>query len=229
MALDLIKKIDKKEKKNIKIFSFFSGVGFLDLGFEKENYEIVFVNEFNNEFLKAYKYARDIMHIKSPRLGYYCGDINTLLIGENRKKLKEYVLQERQDGIIGFIVGPPCPDFSVAGKNAGIAGKNGVLTDSYKRLILDQEPDFFVFENVKGLWKTKKHRKTYEKIKGAFRRKGYVLTDRLVNALDYGVPQDRERIILIGIKYFLINSDKRKAVNILKKNFACDDIYYEYY
>ena len=68
-----------------------------------------------------------------------------------------------------------------------------------------------------------------KKIKGAFRRKGYVLTDRLVNALDYGVPQDRERIILIGIKYFLINSDKRKAVNILKKNFACDDIYYEYY
>lgn len=213
-------KNDKLNNNNIKIFSFFSGVGFLDLGFEKENFEIVFVNEYNNEFLKAYKYARTVMGINPPRLGYYCGDINSLLIGEKRKKLKDYVLQERKNGIVGFIGGPPCPDFSVAGKNAGITGKNGALTNSYKRLILDQEPDFFVFENVKGLWKTQKHRKEYDKIKDAFRRKGYVLTDRLVNALDYGVPQDRERIILVGIKYSLINEDKRKAVNMLKKDFS---------
>ena len=52
----------------LRIFSFFSGAGFLDLGFEKEKYEVVFVNEYSNEFLKAYKFAREKMGMKSPRL-----------------------------------------------------------------------------------------------------------------------------------------------------------------
>ena len=60
----------------LKIFSFFSGAGFLDLGFEKEGYEIVFVNEFNEDFLKAYKYSRQRMKMKAPKMGYYCGDID---------------------------------------------------------------------------------------------------------------------------------------------------------
>lgn len=63
----------------LRIFSFFSGAGFLDLGFEKENYEVVFVNEYSVEFLTAYKFAREKMKMKTPRLGYYCGDINNLL------------------------------------------------------------------------------------------------------------------------------------------------------
>ena len=53
------------------------------------------------------------------------------------------------------------------------------------RIILQQEPDFFVFENVKGLWSTQKHRKEYEKVKDSFRRKGYILIDKLVNALGF--------------------------------------------
>lgn len=204
----------------IKIFSFFSGAGFLDLGFESENYEIVFVNEFNKEFLNAYKYAHKKMKLPKPQYGYYCGDINDLLRGELRKQLKRNVQQTKINDIVGFIGGPPCPDFSVAGKNAGIDGKHGMLTSSYKRIILDQEPDFFVFENVKGLCSTKKHKVEYEKLKTAFRRKGYILVDKLVNALDYGVPQERERIILFGIKYELINKDRKLAVKTLKKAFG---------
>ena len=115
---------------------------------------------------------------------------------------------------------PPCPDFSVAGKNAGIIGKNGMLTNSYKRVILDQEPDFFVFENVKGLWSTKKHRIEYEKLKKAFSRKGYILLDKLVNSLDYGVPQERERVVLFGIKYELIDRNRRDASIRLRKEFS---------
>lgn len=203
----------------VKIFSFFSGAGFLDLGFESENYEIVFVNEFNKEFLTAYKCAHKEMKLPKPQYGYYCGDINDLLRGELRKQLKINVQQEKIQNIVGFIGGPPCPDFSIAGKNAGIDGKHGMLTNSYKRVILDQEPDFFVFENVKGLWSTKKHRVEYEKMKASFRRKGYILIDKLVNALDYGVPQDRERIILFGIKYELIDLDRKSAVCKLKKEF----------
>lgn len=203
----------------LHIFSFFAGAGFLDLGFEEEKYEIVFVNEFCKEFLSTYQFARKRMGKKVPRYGYYCGDINDLLSGKGKDNLIEVVGKVKKEGLVGFIGGPPCPDFSVAGKNEGIDGKNGMLTNSYKRIILEQEPDFFVFENVKGLWSTKKHRAEYEKIKRAFRRKGYILVDKLVNALEYGVPQERERIILFGIKYQLIDDDRRKALKILKDNY----------
>ena len=189
------------------------------MGFEKEKYEVVFVNEYSNEFLKAYKFAREKMGMKSPRLGYYCGDINDLLRGEQRKELEKKIQDMKKEGLVGFVGGPPCPDFSIAGKNEGISGKNGMLTNSYKRIIIEQEPDFFIFENVKGLWSTQKHRKEYDKIKEAFRRKGYILVDKLVNALDYGVPQDRERVILFGIKYNLVDVNRRNAVQKLKKKF----------
>ena len=98
----------------LKIFSFFSGAGFLDLGFEKEGYEIVFVNEFNEDFLKAYKYSRQRMKMKAPKMGYYCGDINDLLSGRKRKELTQNVKQIKENSIVGFIGGPPCPDFSIA-------------------------------------------------------------------------------------------------------------------
>ena len=114
-----------------KIFSFFSGAGFLDLGFEKEDYDIVFVNEYDKNFLKAYKFAHEKLKLKIPQYGYYCGDINDLLKGKLRQNLKEYVKEAKKDSIVGFIGGPPCPDFSVAGKNEGIIGKHGVLTNSY--------------------------------------------------------------------------------------------------
>lgn len=205
--------------KSLRIYSFFSGAGFLDLGFENEGFYIDFVNEFNESFLGVYRYARQNMNLKEPRYGYYCGDINDLLKGKRKKELLSYINANRKNEMIGFIGGPPCPDFSVAGKNKGITGENGRLTNSYKKVILLYQPDFFVFENVKGLWNTKKHREEYDKIKRSFSRKGYVCVDKLVNSLEYGVPQDRERVILFGIKYNLINQDKNTARKILKSNF----------
>lgn len=61
------------------------------------------------------------------------------------------------------------------------------------------QPDFFVFENVKGLWKTKKHRAFYDRIKNDL-SKYYDMTDRLTNCIEYGAPQDRDRIFLFGIR-----------------------------
>lgn len=205
---------------DINIYSFFSGAGFLDLGFEKEGYNIVYVNEYSKSFLDAYKYARKQMNIAPPKHGYYCGDINDLLKGKLKKNLFEYISDEKKKDLVGFIGGPPCPDFSVAGKNEGITGSHGKLTTSYKRAILLYEPDFFVFENVKGLWSTKKHKEEYKKIKKSLSAKGYILIDKLVNALEYGVPQERERVILFGIKYELISSDRTQARSILLNNFS---------
>lgn len=206
--------------KDIKIYSFFSGLGFLDLGFELSGYNISFVNEYNESFINAYKFARKNMNLKKPVHGYYCGSIDDLLRGNKKKELQEYIAADKKNGIVGFIGGPPCPDFSIAGKNKGIIGENGRLTNSYKRAILMYEPDFFVFENVKGLVTTKKHKEVYDKIKRSFVRKGYVLTERLVNSLEYGVPQERERIILFGIKYCLLSDRRTQAKKILHQNFS---------
>lgn len=85
------------------------------------------------------------------------------------------------------------------------------MSDAYIELICQQQPDFFVFENVKGLWSTKKHRAFYEEMKRKLYKYGYIISERLINAIEYGVPQDRYRIILIGFRARLV---KDKGFNI---------------
>jgi DNA (cytosine-5)-methyltransferase 1 len=134
---------------NPAIFSFFSGVGFLDLGFEKSGYEIAYVNEIHRPFLEAYKYSRQRMNISQPLYGYFEGDIERCLSGDEKKNLTRLVTSTKKENrLVGFIGGPPCPDFSVGGKNRGQYGENGKLSKIYIDLICKQKPDFFVFENV---------------------------------------------------------------------------------
>jgi len=191
--------------KKISLFSFFSGIGCLDLGFEYAGFDIKFVNEYSKEFLKAYKYARKKLKIKPPKYGYYEGSAEYFLNNSTKYPLKNYLKKENEKGsITGFIAGPPCPDFSIAGKNKGEKGSNGRLSAVYIDLVCKYLPDFFLFENVKGLWKTKKHREFFEKIKKKTHKAGYITAEHLVNALNYGAPQDRKRIILIGFKKNLL-------------------------
>ena len=188
----------------MNIFSFFSGAGFLDLGFELQgNYNIVFVNEFHKAFNRIYQYARQHMGLPTPKYGHHVEDITEYLDGKHDEKLQRllgWVEESKQEDITGFIGGPPCPDFSVAGKNRGKEGENGKLSGTYANLICRALPDFFVFENVKGLYRTARHRHFFEELKVLFRESGYSLTEQLVNSLEYGAPQDRDRIILIGIQ-----------------------------
>ena len=182
-----------------KIFSFFSGSGFLDLGFELSGYQIDFVNEFSTAFIKAYQYSRAKMGLKKPIYGYQNTDMNEYL-HERSDELRSMIQKSRADGSwVGFIGGPPCPDFSVAGKQKGRDGDNGKLSQSYIDLIIAQQPDFFLFENVKGLWKTAKHRAYYDELVNLLSH-DYCLTDRLTNSLEFGAPQDRDRILLFGIR-----------------------------
>lgn len=191
-----------------KIFSFFAGSGFLDLGFETSGFNIVYVNEIFSPFMEAYRYSRNVMNLPSPEYDYHYGeqgDVTKLTEGLQALRFQELVKDCRKStDIIGFIGGPPCPDFSVGGKNRGHLGDNGKLSASYVELICQQQPDFFLFENVKGLWKTKKHRLFFEELKQKLKKTGYVLIERLINAIEYGVPQGRERIILLGFQSQLI-------------------------
>jgi hypothetical protein len=145
------------------IFSFFSGAGFLDLGFEKAGYEIGYVNEVHKPFLDAYKHSRRKMVTPQPLHGYFEGDIECCLSGKEAKRLGGLVNAAKKDKrLVGFIGGPPCPDFSVGGKNRGQHGENGKLSQIYIDLICKQKPDFFVFENVKGLYRTARHRQFFD-------------------------------------------------------------------
>ncbi len=186
---------------NPLIFSFFSGAGFLDLGFEKAGYEIGYVNEVHKPFLDAYKYSRQKMGALPPIHGYFEGDIEECLSGDETRRLTSLVSAAKKDKqLVGFIGGPPCPDFSVGGKNRGQHGENGKLSQIYIDLICKQKPDFFVFENVKGLYRTIRHRQFFDRLKLQLDEAGYKCTERLINSIEYGAPQDRERIILFGVR-----------------------------
>lgn len=183
------------------VFSFFSGSGFLDLGFEEAGFEIAFVNELNESFVKAYTHSRDVIGYPKPKYGYHEGSIDEYLHDAGECLLSNCIKKEKEIGnLVGFVGGPPCPDFSVGGKNKGKDGENGKLSKSYVDCILKFEPDWFVFENVKGLWRTKKHREFYDGLKLELFNAGYILHDRLINSLEFSVPQDRDRIILFGYK-----------------------------
>lgn len=185
--------------QGLHIFSFFSGAGFLDLGFEMNDFTIDAVNEYSNSFQRAYQFSRAHIGLPAPRFGYST-DVNDFLTPAGNRRLRDNIRTIRQeDYLVGFIGGPPCPDFSIAGKQRGKDGDNGKLSQSYVNIILRQKPDFFLFENVKGLWSTAKHRLYYEELKTSL-SKSYFLTDRLCNALEFGTPQDRERILLFGVK-----------------------------
>lgn len=210
-------KVPEKNSNRVNLFSFFSGAGFLDLGFELEgHYNIVFVNEFHKAFDDVYRYARQNMHLPEPKYGHHVESIIHYIDNEHpemMQNLLSYVNESKQHDLTGFIGGPPCPDFSVAGKNKGKEGDNGKLSQTYADLICFAKPDFFLFENVKGLYKTARHREFFEHLKQQFRNNGYFLTERLINALEYGAPQDRDRIILIG---FHVNTIK--ALNLPVEN-----------
>ena len=188
------------------ILSFFSGAGFLDLGFEHSAFSISFVNEWHKPFMRVYQYSREKMGMEAPEYGYSCDDVNSYL--EDGSHIREMVDELKSRGqLVGFIGGPPCPDFSVGGKNRGRNGDNGKLSQTYVSLIIEHKPDFFLFENVKGLWRTARHREFYEELKKSLQLAGYATTERLTNSLEFGAPQDRDRILLFGVRKQLLPAD----------------------
>lgn len=188
------------EIKKSSVFSFFTGAGFLDLGFESQkSFEVVFSNELNPAFAAAYEHSRKALRLPLPKLGINRDSVE-LFHSIKSEFIKQQISDERKlDRLVGMIGGPPCPDFSIGGKNLGKFGENGRLTRDYVKVILRHKPDWFLFENVKGLYRTKRHRKFFEEMRTLLHRGGYKSSVCLVNAIDYGTPQDRSRVIMIGL------------------------------
>ena len=165
-----------------KIVSLFSGCGGLDLGFHQQGYETVWANDCNEWAVETFKnYFGDII---------VHGDI------EGIDPYKDDVPE--CDMILG---GFPCQDFSMIWKRPGLNGERGNLYKSFLRFVDAKKPKAFVAENVKGLLSAN-NKKAIETIVKDFEKitPGYLVKIQLYNFADYGVPQFRERVLIVGIR-----------------------------
>jgi DNA (cytosine-5)-methyltransferase 1 len=165
--------------EKMKIISLFSGAGGLDLGFEKAGFDIAMANEYDKTIWATYEKNHTAPLIK--------GDI---------RDIKETDFPDKVDGIIG---GPPCQSWSEAGALRGIDDDRGKLFFDYIRILKDKQPKFFLAENVSGML-ANRHSEAVQNIVSRFEECGYDVTIDLVNAADYGVPQDRKRVFYIGFR-----------------------------
>lgn len=182
------------------ILSFFTGAGFLDLGFMRAGFHVVWRNEFSKRFIEGFEYAM-------ANMGYHEKINNSRSIvetGPNEVAREAFEKMPRPE-IFGIIGGPPCPDFSVGGKNRGHQGDNGRLSKVYVSRIMELRPAFFLFENVPGLIRTAKHRAFLQTLLDQL-SSTYALDINIVNALEYGVPQDRERVLVVGVQKKLLKN-----------------------
>ena len=130
------------------------------------------------------------------------------------KDVREIDGSKYKDKIDILIGGSPCQDFSLAGLRAGIAGERGQLLYEYLRVLKEARPKYFIFENVKGLLSINKG-KTFNTLLEYVKELGYFLTYQILNTKDYGIPQNRERLYLVGSKEDLGISFK-KPVKLTK-------------
>ena len=163
----------------MKVVSLFAGCGGLDLGFEKAGFEVIWANEFDKTIHATYR-------LNHPKTELNTSDIRNL----SAKDVPDC------DGIIG---GPPCQSWSLGGKCLGIEDERGKLVYDYIRIVMEKKPKFFVMENVPGMV-TSKHIKAFNEFLDLFRNAGYRIRYELMNAADYKIPQDRLRVIIVGIR-----------------------------
>lgn len=188
----------------LKVASLFCGGGGLDLGilggfkfssrkYEKNNFKIVFANDFDPDAILTYK--NNPKYLNSDHLIY--GDI---------REVKSEDIPVFDVLFAGF----PCQPFSNAGKRKGVNDEDGrgTLWEECERIIkyaidhFPEKPKAFVFENVRGIMSSKVEsgRSVPDEIKQRMESLGYIVTMKLLRSSEYGVPQNRYRYIIIGIR-----------------------------
>ncbi|MEM7533107.1 MAG: DNA cytosine methyltransferase [Chloroflexota bacterium] len=178
--------------RRISTLSLFSGAGGLDIGFHQAGYDIVACVEIEEKYCKTLKYNQQLGTYFSTQATIYNQDI------------REFDPTPYQDkGIECIVGGPPCQTFSAAGRRSGgVIGTNdmrGKLYESYCRILDSIQPKVFIFENVYGILGANGGEPWREIVK-AFTEHGYILFSEILDAADYGVPQHRERLFLVGVR-----------------------------
>lgn len=157
--------------------SLFCGAGGLDIGFERAGFKTIWANDFDSDACKT--------HQNWSKAEIICGDI---------AKVDVNTIPD-SDIILG---GFPCQGFSLSGPRK-IDDSRNALYKHYVRIVKEKKPMMFIGENVKGLL-TMGNGKIIEAIIDEFSQCGYVVFCKLLNARDYEVPQDRERVIICGFR-----------------------------
>lgn len=163
-----------------KILSLFSGCGGLDLGFHQAGCETVWANDFSHWACESFRKNIGDVIVE--------GDIEQ--INPNDPTIPDC------DIILG---GFPCQDFSMIWKQPGLEGERGNLYKSFLRFVNAKKPKVFVAENVKGLLTANK-KKAIQQIITDFENCGYYVQAKLYNFAEFGVPQFRERVLIVGVR-----------------------------
>lgn len=168
------------KKDSLKMIDLFCGAGGLSLGFTQEGFVTTLANDIQDCCVDTYAHN----HPETPRDHIVLGDINDVV-----KNLDQLLDGKKIDIVVG---GPPCQGFSMANRQRLIDDPRNHLYKSYVEVVDKVRPGFFVMENVKGMLSVA------EQVKEDFRAIGYSVECHILNAKDFGVPQNRERLIYIG-------------------------------
>ena len=164
----------------MRLISLFSGAGGLDKGFHNAGFQTVVANEFDPKICPTFR-------ANFPEVNLIEGDI---------RDIPSDVFPEHVTGIIG---GPPCQSWSEAGSLKGIEDARGQLFYEYIRILRDTQPLFFVAENVSGML-AKRHSDAVNGFMKLFDESGYDVNLKMLNANDFDVPEDRDRVFYIGFR-----------------------------
>jgi len=173
-----VTKLKRARQKSPTIVSLFSGAGGLDLGFIQAGFKVVWANDIDDDAVQTY--------LKN--IGKHCtaGDITKV----------DFSSLPESDGIIG---GFPCQGFSIANTQRRVDDSRNTLYLSFVKALRVKNPKFFLAENVRGILSLGSG-KVFKHILADFRAAGYECFYALVNAADYGVPQNRHRVLIFGIR-----------------------------
>lgn len=164
----------------MRLISLFSGAGGLDLGFHQAGFQTVVANEYDKKIAPTFR----------------ANFPTTVLLEKDIRLIPSEVFPDDITGIIG---GPPCQSWSEAGSLKGIEDKRGQLFYEYIRILRDKQPLFFVAENVSGMLAAR-HRVAVQEFMRLFKEAGYDVNKQLLNAHDYNVAEDRDRVFFIGFR-----------------------------
>lgn len=186
-----------KKKNNKTIIDLFCGAGGLSLGFEKAGFDVVLANDIDKPSIDTFR--KNHPNISTEDIVQ--GDIGDFI------KDKKNILKNGSFTVV--IGGPPCQGFSMANRQRLIKDPRNTLYKKFVDVIKLSQPSFLVMENVKGMLPYA------SQIVDDFKKIGYITDYKLLNAKDFGIPQNRERLIYIGIKKNL----SKNPTNIIEEIF----------
>lgn len=204
---------NKIKKDKIPVVSLFSGGGFMDMGFMNAGFQVVFANEYEKVFAELHDEG-----ISSWGRGHkkkYCPITSTKSLSDlSPDAILKKAFPKGVPSIWGIIGGPPCQDFTMNGKGDGFKGTRGKMTHVFLERIMKMKPSFFVMENVVGLLMRKEPKRILDTLLVKLISDNYYLDRTTLNALDYGVPQYRKRVFLVGLRkdMFKINNNQQSTI-----------------